>query len=228
VVAAIATLLVAALACARSSNPVVPPDQAAAPPPAPPAPAAPGGPAPSPAAPREPAPSQAPAPAAPGSVEGHPPAPRAPVPPAEILFTDLAGIRRELGVLRAQGRPVLVNFWATWCGACAHELPMLADMAREWGDDGPAILGVSLDRLTVEADDPVLGKVRTMLATHRVSYPNRIVRGEQSAVFDAFGIAGGLPHSVFYDARGSVVRSFTGAVGADDVREVARSLRAGG
>jgi thiol-disulfide isomerase/thioredoxin len=156
--------------------------------------------------------------------------PQAPpsVPPAEIRFTDLAGVRDEVDALRARGRPVLVNFWATWCGACVHELPLLGNLAREWGEDGPAILGVSLDRLTVDKDDPVLDRVRTMLATHGVSYPNCIVRGDQQQVYDAYEISTGIPVSVFYDDHGVVVRRFIGPVRIEEARAVARSLAAGG
>jgi len=156
--------------------------------------------------------------------------PAAPLPPvraAEIRFTDLAGLRRELDTLRARHRPVLVNFWATWCGACAQELPLLGDLAREWGDAGPVILGVSLDHLTVPDDDRIMGRVRQMLSTRRVSYPNRIIRGDQHEVFDAYGIDTGIPVSIFYDGRGDVVRRYTGPVPVEEARAIARSLAAG-
>jgi len=207
--AGIALALMVGLACARSSiPPPAPVEPAAAPPAAPSRPAL---------LPRTINPPPEP-----------PAAPLPPVPPAGIRFTDLAGIRRELDALRAQERPVLVNFWATWCGACVQELPLLGDLAREWDDAGPAILGVSLDHLTVPDDDRIRGRVRQMLATHRVSYPNRIVRGDQQEVFDAFGIGAGLPFSLFYDGRGAVVRRYTGAVVVDEARGIARSLAAGG
>jgi thiol-disulfide isomerase/thioredoxin len=156
-----------------------------------------------------------------------PVAPRPPVAPSDIRFTDIAGIRGEIDALRDRGRPVLVNYWATWCVPCMRELPLLGDLGREWGDDGPAILGVSLDRLTVSGDDPVLENVRALLARNRVSYPNRIVRGDQREVFEVFGIPGGIPFSVFYDGRGAVVRRFKGSLTIDELRAVSRSLAAG-
>jgi len=226
--AAIALALVAGLACARPSIPPPPAGESAAAPP------------PSTARPRSATPSRSVAPSPPAAPAGPAPlarafepppaataAPLPPVAPAEIRFTDLAGVRRELDALRARGRPVLVNFWATWCGACVQELPALGDLAREWGDDGPAIVGVSLDHLTVPDDERVMGRVRPMLATHRVAYPNRIVRGDQQEVFDAFGIPGGIPFSLFYDGRGAIVRRFTGTVAVEDARGIARSLAAG-
>ena len=220
-------ILAGGLACARPSVPADVPESsgAAASSNAPPSATRPGTP---PGARASSAPPQARtiwSPAAPPAVE--PAAPLPPVPPADIRFADLAAIRGDLDALRAAGRPVLVNYWATWCGACVQELPLLGELAREWGDGGPAILGVSLDRLTVSDDDPVLEKVRGMLAKHRVSYPNRIARGGQQEVFDAFGIAGGIPVSVLYDGRGAVVRRFTGTVGLDEARAMARTLAPG-
>jgi thiol-disulfide isomerase/thioredoxin len=146
------------------------------------------------------------------------------VPPPSIRFTDLAGLRAEIAGFGESGRPVLVNFWATWCGPCVHELPLLGDLAREWGDDGPAIVGVSLDHLTAPDDDRAMGRVQRMLITHRASYPNRIVRGEQQEILDAFGIVGGIPFSILYDGRGAVSRRFSGAVDREAVGKAVRGI----
>jgi len=211
-VTGLACALLIVAACARPSIPPAPP--AESPPPAPATrPATTSRPAILPRTLHEPEPP--------------PTAPLPPVPAAEIRFTDLAGLRRELNGLRARHRPVLVNFWATWCGACAQELPMLGDLGREWGDDGPLIIGVSLDHLTVPDDDRILGRVREMLAARRVSYPNRIVRGDQHEVFDAYGITTGIPVSIFYDGRGEVVHRYLGPVTLEEARTVARALAAG-
>lgn len=71
--------------------------------------------------------------------------------PVEVLrpapgfaLPDLAGETVRLTELR--GRPVLVNFWATWCTACWSELPELVKLQERYGDD-LVILGISLDGL---------------------------------------------------------------------------------
>src|SRR5882672_453579 len=73
----------------------------------------------------------------------------APAIAAPVKFVDLDGLRAELQARRKSGRPVFLNFWATWCAPCVDELPALGNLARELGARDPEIIGVSIDALTV-------------------------------------------------------------------------------
>jgi thiol-disulfide isomerase/thioredoxin len=66
----------------------------------------------------------------------------APVP--AVHFESLAG--KDLGIGDYRGKVVLLDVWASWCGPCKQELPMLDDMAKRLRGDGVEVLAVSVDQ----------------------------------------------------------------------------------
>jgi len=92
------------------------------------------------------------------------------------------------------GRPMLINFWASWCGPCKIELPLLAQAHHEWGDR-VAFLGIDAQDASAEG--------WKALTAAGVEYPQlEDPKGRSRA---AFGWTGGLPLTVFVDARGRIV-----------------------
>src|SRR5262249_33611996 len=89
----------------------------------------------------EPLPSPAPAVAAMPSRPATPP-PRAADPSPGYTLVDLAGITN---LVRGRGRPVLVHFWASWCGPCLEELPLVDQFARDMKARGVDVISLSLD-----------------------------------------------------------------------------------
>jgi thiol-disulfide isomerase/thioredoxin len=71
-----------------------------------------------------------------------PPAPGRPAP--EFLLQDLGGQTVSLDDLK--GKPVMINFWATWCGPCRMEMPFIQEVYKdpEWQKTGLVILAVNL------------------------------------------------------------------------------------
>src|SRR3546814_11000761 len=90
----------------------------------------------------------------------------------------------------------MINYWASWCGPCIHEMPILDAFARAQGADGVQVLGVALDN---EAS------VREFLAKLPVSYriALEIPSGDDSSVRLGNG-QNVLPFSVLIDAQGRV------------------------
>ena len=95
---------------------------------------------------------------------------------------------------RLAGRPMVINFWASWCGPCKVELPLLARAHRETGSD-VAFLGIDVQDASAEA-------WKSMTAAG-VDYPQ--LEDPKGRTRAAFGWHSGLPLTVFVDARGRMV-----------------------
>ena len=80
-------------------------------------------------------------------------------------FTDLQGRARKLAEWR--GKPVVVNFWATWCAPCREEIPMLAE-ARNAGAGRFEVVGIAIDNAP---------KVAEYAANYKISYPVLVAGG---------------------------------------------------
>lgn len=111
--------------------------------------------------------------------------------------------------------PVVLNFWASWCGPCAQEAPHLAAVAEEFGEDGVSVVGVNV------RDTPV--NAASFEREYGIGYPSWDDASAQIASqFGALGPAG-LPSTVLLDRDHRVASRLFGAVTA---RELAPRLRA--
>jgi thiol-disulfide isomerase/thioredoxin len=114
--------------------------------------------------------------------------------PADLDLTDLAGNARRLDEWR--GRPLLINFWATWCGPCVHEMPILDALRGEQPADGLEVVGIALD-------DP--DEVRRFLADLAVAYPILLDEpGPRDASVRLGDTRGVLPYSVLVGRDGRI------------------------
>lgn len=129
-----------------------------------------------------------------------------PLPPVPVQT--LAGERITLPL--PAGRPALVNVWATWCGPCIHEMPMLADFARAQADDGVQVVGVALDEVAA---------VQDWLRRMPSPYPHfRDDAGDRDAGVILGNPAGVLPYTVLVATDGRVLKQRIGPFSS--VREI--------
>lgn len=104
------------------------------------------------------------------------------------------------------GKPVVLNFWASWCPACVSEMPDFAEVHRQLGDR-VAFVGVNMQEVSLEAAAVLVDRTG-------VEYP--LAHDPSGAIFRAFdGIA--MPTTVFISSDGSVARVHAGALFEDQL-----------
>ncbi len=118
-----------------------------------------------------------------------------PAPDFEIRYPD--GTKTRLSDLR--GRPVLVNFWATWCTFCEAEMPAIQKAYERYKEDGFIVLAVN----SRESD----GTVADFMSAYNLTFTVAI--DPTDAIFRKYR-GGGWPHSVFVDKQGIVSNIYTG------------------
>lgn len=113
-----------------------------------------------------------------------------------LTFQTPAGAPLAMATLR--GRPLLLNFWATWCPPCVEEMPLLDVFYRENARNGWQVVGLAID-------EPV--PVRAFLSRVPVTFPIGLAAAGGQELTRALGnAAGGLPFSVLVGAGGDVLQ----------------------
>lgn len=115
----------------------------------------------------------------------------------------------ELATADFRGRPLLVNFWATWCPPCIEELPMIESFWHQHGAKGLQVLALAIDQPSA---------VRRFLERQRLSFPVGLAGLEGTQLSRSLGnTAGGLPFTVFFDKNGSIYRQKLGQLQQNDL-----------
>jgi peroxiredoxin len=133
------------------------------------------------------------------------------MPAAGFALEDLGG--EEVSLADYAGRPVLVFFWATWCGYCRREIPDVVDLYAEMADDGLAVLAVDI----MEPRD----LVAEFAAEAGMEFP--VLLDAEARVADRYYVRG-VPTNVFIDREGTVVRVVPGAPEKEDLRSYLAEL----
>jgi peroxiredoxin len=131
----------------------------------------------------------------------------------DFALRSLDGPAMQLSTLR--GKPVLLNFWATFCTPCRVEMPWLAELDQQYRTQGVEIVGVSLDDAGAEQ------AVNKFISERGVRYP--ILLGD-SSVADLYGGVRFMPESFFIDRNGKIVKISLGLTGKQDLEKGLKSL----
>ena len=121
------------------------------------------------------------------------------------------GTGRTVDIAQLRGKPVVINFWATWCGPCWEEHPVLVAGAR--GHSDVQFLGVVFQ----DTEEMILG----FLEQRGASYPTVVDDRGKTAI--AYGVAG-VPETSFLDEKGVIVAKYSGPLNSSDLEQELRKV----
>lgn len=120
----------------------------------------------------------------------------------------------SLAIASFSGKPLLVNFWATWCPPCIEELPLLDSFYLENKTKSWQVLGLAVDQPST---------VRAWLQRKPLNFPVAMAGFAGTELSKSLGnLTGGLPFTVVFGASGQLLHRKSGKVTADDLAQWAQ------
>ena len=133
-----------------------------------------------------------------------------PAPPFTVRDVDGRTVRLQ----DLRGRPVVLDFWATWCAPCRTSMPDLDEIQQRYSSEGLVILGLSLDEDGVQ---PVRRFAQSLGVKFRLALANDRVLSE-------YGPIRSVPTTVFINRQGVVVRRVVGYLDRETMEAFVREL----
>ena len=133
---------------------------------------------------------------------------------ASASFPDLTGRVRSLS--EWNDRILVCNFWATWCGPCREEIPLLIEIRGKMRSLGVEVVGIAIDNAA---------KVQQYAANFSIPYPVLLAEGDGLDLMRRLGnSSGGLPYTVVVARSGDIVATKLGAYKPGELDQVLRPL----
>ena len=130
-------------------------------------------------------------------------------PKAGLTARDMGGKRVHLRDYH--GKIVVLNFWATWCGPCREELPMLVASASEYAGRGVQFIAVSLD------DSKGMRHVPEFVTRYHIDFP--VLVGATADDLDRLKMGPAVPATAFFDQEGHIVARVSGEIRKTELQQ---------
>ena len=139
---------------------------------------------------------------------------------AALFSASLTGLDGQpVAMERFRGRPLIVNFWARWCGPCRDEIPELVKLRAEQGADGIEVIGVAIE------ENDKLEAVKDFAKAYDMRYPVVIAAKDGIPLMKALGNPqAGMPFTVYIGRDGKALGSKLGLVRRADLEAAAQAL----
>lgn len=143
-----------------------------------------------------------------------------------FTLADVNGKKVSLDSFR--GHPLVVDFWATWCGPCKVEIPWFEKLHDQYASQGLEILGVSADDL--DKDDPakLFTEKRDIADFAQKMHMNYPVLIDADSIANSYGGLDALPTTFFIDKNGKIVASTVGLAPRDVIEaDIEKAIHSG-
>jgi thiol-disulfide isomerase/thioredoxin len=128
-----------------------------------------------------------------------------------LEFKNLAGQTQKVADLR--GSIAVVNFWATWCGPCLEELPLLSKLQQEYAGKKVRFIAISADEAPGKPKNRA--KIELFLSQHNLAM--EVWLGADLDMLDRLALGNVLPATVILDEQGEVIARVMGEAHEEDI-----------
>lgn len=134
--------------------------------------------------------------------------------PDFTLSTLGAASTSSIHLATLKGKPVILNFWASWCDACKQEAPLLQRTGQRISKQGGVLIGIDFED-TADA-------AKRFLSNYNITYPN-VIDTVNGATAIAYGVTG-VPETFFINSQGTIIHKEIGALSEKMMQQDLRLL----